>query len=94
VPPSGASIFRGDKIPAFKGDLLVTTLRSEHLHRVIFDKAPPHRIIGHEVYFRKTYGRLRGGLTGPDGAFYVLTGNCDSITTCPVPDRLLRVHAP
>jgi glucose/arabinose dehydrogenase len=95
VPPSGGSIYRGGAIPAFRGNLLFTTLRSEHLHRVVFDAS--HRVTSHEVYLSGRpptgYGRLRGGETGPDGWFYVLTGNCDVIGTCGAPDRVLRVGA-
>ena len=45
MPPGGAALYTGNAIPEWKGSLLVGTLGSRHLHRVVFDRAgsPPRR---------------------------------------------------
>ncbi|NUO52676.1 MAG: PQQ-dependent sugar dehydrogenase, partial [Polyangiaceae bacterium] len=37
LPPGGASFFRGDAISGWNGSLLISSLRGEHLQRVVFD---------------------------------------------------------
>ncbi len=96
APPGGAVFYRGDRIAAWKNSLLVATLKSKHLHRVVFDTSFA-RVIHHEVYFEgeppRGYGRLRDVVTGPDGAVYVTTSNCDDRGTCPADkDRILRIN--
>ncbi|HYH95898.1 PQQ-dependent sugar dehydrogenase, partial [Hyalangium sp.] len=59
MPPGGASLYTGDAIPEWKGSLLIGTLGSSHLHRVVFDAQDPLRVAQHEVYLRNTHGRLR-----------------------------------
>ncbi|APR81479.1 Hypothetical protein A7982_06828 [Minicystis rosea] len=96
VPPGGAAIYRGRAIPEWRGSLLIGTLRSEHLHRVVIDPREPHRITRHEVYFQGNpphgFGRLREVVMGPDGELYVTTSNCDGRGLCPPErDRILRI---
>ncbi|WP_224368938.1 PQQ-dependent sugar dehydrogenase [Hyalangium versicolor] len=92
MPPGGASIYTGDAISEWKGSLLVGTLGSRHLHRVVFDAQEPRRVAKHEVYLRDTYGRLRDVLMGPDGHLYVTTSNCDGRGDCgPRKDLILRL---
>lgn len=92
VPPGGAAIYTGNAIPEWKGSLLIGTLGSRHLHRVIFDPNDPHRLQGHEVYFQNTLGRLRDVVMGPDGELYVTTSNCDGRGNCPSDkDKILRI---
>jgi glucose/arabinose dehydrogenase len=81
-PPGGAAIYTGDSIAEWKGSLLVGTLGSRHLHRVVFDTQDPRRVAKHEVYLRDTYGRLRDVLMGPDGNLYITTSNCDGRGDC------------
>lgn len=95
-PPGGAAIYTGDAISAWRGDLLIGTLASKHLHRVVFDRERPDRVRAHEVYLYGDpptgYGRLREVMMGPDGDLYVTTSNCDGRGVCPVDgDRILRV---
>jgi glucose/arabinose dehydrogenase len=92
MPPGGAALYTGDAISEWKGSLLVGTLGSTHLHRVVFDTQEPRRVAQHEVYLRNTHGRLRDVLMGPDGHLYVTTSNCDGRGDCgPRKDLILRL---
>jgi glucose/arabinose dehydrogenase len=94
VPPGGAAIYRGSAIPEWRGSLLIGTLGSAHLHRVVLTHDSPPRLERHEVYFRNQLGRLREVIAGPDGALYVTTSNCDGRGECPPDkDKLLRIVA-
>ncbi|KFE60808.1 PQQ-dependent sugar dehydrogenase [Hyalangium minutum] len=93
MPPGGASLYTGDAIPEWKGSLLIGTLGSQHLHRVMFDAKDPRVVAKHEVYLRDTHGRLRDVLMGPDGHLYVTTSNCDGRGDCGASkDRILRLR--
>jgi len=94
VPPGGAAIYTGSKIPAWKGSLLVGVLGAKHLHRVAIDAKG--KLLDHEAYLRgdppNGYGRLREVEMGPDGALYVTTSNCDGRGKCPKDkDYILRI---
>jgi glucose/arabinose dehydrogenase len=92
VPPGGAAIYTGNTILEWKGNLIVGTLGSRHLHRVVFDLANPRRVRLHEVYFQNQLGRLREVAMGPDGQLYVTTSNCDGRGECPPQkDKILRI---
>jgi aldose sugar dehydrogenase len=77
IAPSGITFVTGDSISGLKGDLLVATLRGEHLRRIIFEPrpsgAPPHE----EQLFTGQFGRLRDVVQGPDGLVYFCTSNRD-----------------
>lgn len=98
-PPGGGVLYRGDAIPAWKGSFLVGSLKGEHLARIAFDPAR-RRATMQEVYLRGPrgkggYGRLRDVVTGPDGAVYVTTSNCDGRGECPVgKDAILKITGP
>jgi glucose/arabinose dehydrogenase len=92
TPPGGAAVYTGDAIPEWKGSLMVATLRSEHLHRIVFDPRSPQQVQSHEVYLQGTQGRLREAIMGPDGELYITTSNCDGRGSCPpARDKILRV---
>jgi glucose/arabinose dehydrogenase len=95
VPPGGAAIYTGSAISEWRNSLLIGTLGSRHLHRVVFEPGSK-RVRLHEVYFRGDppggYGRLRETIMGPDGQLYVTTSNCDGRGQCPADkDKILRI---
>jgi glucose/arabinose dehydrogenase len=77
VAPSGASFYTGATMPTLRSNLLVATLRGQHLLRVRFDPADPRRVLGTERLLEGRFGRLRDVITGPDGALYFSTSNRD-----------------
>lgn len=92
LPPGGATIYTGNSIPEWKGSLIIATLRSEHLQRVVFNPQSPQQVERHEVYLQGKYGRLREAIMGPDGELYVTTSNCDGRGNCPSQqDKILRI---
>jgi aldose sugar dehydrogenase len=94
TPPGGAAIYRGSAISEWNGNLLIGTLGSRHLHRVVFGEGG-REVVRHERYLfgGAGYGRLREVVMGPDGHLYVTTSNCDGRGDCPADkDRILRVR--
>ncbi len=90
VPPGGLAVYRGKAIPQWRGSVLVASLRSEHLHRLVLSK--DGSVAAHEVYFRGTYGRLREIAMTPSGELWVSTSNCDGRGKCgPQKDQILRI---
>ncbi|MEW6056275.1 MAG: PQQ-dependent sugar dehydrogenase [Bdellovibrionota bacterium] len=98
TPPGAMVLYRGNAIPDWQGNLIVTTLGSKHLHRIILEtQTDSVRIAGHEVYLEgdppRGFGRLRDVVNGPDGFLYVTTSNCDGRGTCPAEkDRILKLN--
>ena len=68
IAPSGIALYRGNRYPAWSGNLLVAGLAGQQLRRLVLDG---ERITHQEVLF-KSYGRVRAVTTGPDGLLYVL----------------------
>jgi glucose/arabinose dehydrogenase len=92
VPPGGAAIYTGNAIPEWQGSLIIATLGSEHLHRVVFDPQSLGSVQSHEVYLQNEFGRLREAIASPDGELYITTSNCDGRGTCPPEqDKILRI---
>jgi glucose/arabinose dehydrogenase len=96
VPPGGATFYTSTAIPQWTGNFFFTSLRAEHLQRVVLD-ASRKRVIAIERLFEKApdsgvYGRLRDVIEGPDGALYVTTSNRDGRgSPASDDDRILRI---
>jgi glucose/arabinose dehydrogenase len=93
APPGGLLVVRGGLVPDWNGSILIATLGSRHLHRVVLDTTGPAlKMTSHEVYLDQTYGRLRDVVQAPDGAILVTTSNCDGRGTCGAEgDAILRI---
>lgn len=93
TPTAGVAVFRGDAISGWEGSVLVATLGSRLLQRLVFDG---ERVRRHEVYFPgdppEGLGRLREAILGPDGHLYLTTSNCDGRGRChSEKDKILRI---
>ena len=89
LPPGGAVVYRGSAIPEFRGNVLITGLGAEHLHRIVLKDGS---VAAHEVYFRQKLGRLREIAMTPSGELWMTTSNCDGRGECgPEKDRILRI---
>ncbi len=65
--PSGLTVVTGDKYPAWKGDLLMGSMRFKYLNRVDLNGNVP----GEQEALLKNIGRVRFVEMGPDGFVYV-----------------------
>ncbi len=88
---SGADFYDSDRIPGWRGSLLVTSLTGATLWRITLSP-DGRRAVGREALFRGEYGRLRDVLVGPDGAVYIATSNRDGRgRPASDDDRILRI---
>ncbi|MDO9375504.1 MAG: PQQ-dependent sugar dehydrogenase [Ferruginibacter sp.] len=71
IGPSGMAFVQGDRYKAWKGDLLVGSLRFKYLNRC---KIKNGKIVGEELLF-KNIGRLRDVRMAPDGYIYIAVEN-------------------
>jgi glucose/arabinose dehydrogenase len=91
IAPSGASFYRGQRLPQFANNLFVATLRGMHLLRVTVDTSA-RRVTAQERLLDGTYGRLRDVVSGPDGYLYFCTNNRDGRgTPMSGDDRVMRI---
>lgn len=70
IAPSGMAFYTGERIPGWKGSLLVGALAGEMLVRLELDGrrvVREHRLLEDEI------GRIRDVREGPDGLVYLLT---------------------
>lgn len=89
IAPSGASFYRGQRFPAFSGNLFVATLRGAHLLRLRLDG---RQIVAQERLLDGRYGRIRDVVPGPDGFLYICTNNRDGRgSPAAADDRILRL---
>jgi glucose/arabinose dehydrogenase len=91
IAPSGASFYRGQRLPLFANNFFVATLRGTHLLRLTVDTST-RRVTAQERLLEDTFGRLRDVVSGPDGYLYFCTNNRDGRgTPTSSDDRVLRI---
>jgi glucose/arabinose dehydrogenase len=84
IAPSGLAMYRGDKFPAWKGDLFVGSLAFKHLRRVHLDERGDVAV--QEQFLNDLHWRIRDVRAAPDGYLYVCTDEDDG--------RVLRLEPP
>jgi glucose/arabinose dehydrogenase len=70
IAPSGLAFYMSDRIPEWKGSLLVGALRGQALHRLVLDG---EKVVGEEVLLADQGERIRDVTVGPDGTVWLLT---------------------
>jgi aldose sugar dehydrogenase len=86
IAPSGLALYRGDKFPAWQGDLIVGALAFKQLRRIDLDSQG--QVLGQEVLQTNLDERIRDVRCGPDGYLYVTTDYAASGATT---GRVLRI---
>lgn len=69
IAPSGFAVYRGNRIPEWRGDLFAGALAGQHLRRMIVEDG---EIVSQEVLLENTLGRIRDVREGPDGHLWLL----------------------
>jgi aldose sugar dehydrogenase len=75
IAPSGLAMYRGDKFPAWDGDLFVGALAFKHLRRVHLDAHG--NVLDQEELLNDLHWRIRDVRAAPDGYLYVCTDEAD-----------------
>jgi aldose sugar dehydrogenase len=75
IAPSGLAIYRGDKFPAWQGDLFVGALAFKHLRRLHLDARG--NVVQQEELLNDLNSRIRDVRVAPDGFLYVCTDEDD-----------------
>jgi glucose/arabinose dehydrogenase len=75
IAPSGLAMYRGEKFPAWKGDLFVGALAFKHLRRVHLDERG--NVMNQEELLNDLHRRIRDVRAAPDGYLYVSTDEAD-----------------
>lgn len=70
IAPSGMAFYSHDRVPAWKGNLFVASLKFGQLSRLVLDG---ETVTGEERLLEGFNRRLRDVRQGPDGALYLLT---------------------
>ncbi|MGH7508388.1 MAG: PQQ-dependent sugar dehydrogenase [Gemmatimonadales bacterium] len=70
IAPSGAQFYTGEAFPAWRGSLLVGSLKDKKLVRLTLEN---ERVTGEEHLLADRGQRVRDVRQGPDGALYVVT---------------------
>ena len=74
IAPSGMTFYRGDRIPDWRGNLFVGSLKFELLVRLEIDG---DQVVNEERLLIGTFGRIRDVREGLDGLLYLLTDEKD-----------------
>lgn len=77
IAPSGTAVYRGDKFPAWEGDILVGALAFTHLRRVDIDANG--NVAGESQMLTELGHRIRDVRVSPDGYVYVTTDADDGL---------------
>jgi glucose/arabinose dehydrogenase len=80
IAPSGMVFYRGDRIPEWDGSILVGSMVSRSLVRLVLEDG---RVAREERYLSDLSERIRDVQQGPDGTLYVITDSSNG--------RILRV---
>jgi glucose/arabinose dehydrogenase len=75
IAPSGLAMYRGDKFPAWKGDLFAGALAFKHLRRIHLDERG--NVVDQEQLLNDLHWRIRDVRAAPDGFLYVCTDETD-----------------
>ena len=93
IAPSGATFVKRSG-SRWTGDLLIATLRGEHLRRVTINR-DADQVTRDDAMFQGRFGRLRQVVEGPDGGIYLLTNNTDGRgSPGDDDDRIIRIEPP
>lgn len=74
IAPSGMAFYRGDRFPAWRGDLFIGSLKFRLLVRLRLDGMT---VVDEERLLQGELGRIRDVRNGPDGYLYLLTDESD-----------------
>jgi aldose sugar dehydrogenase len=75
IAPSGLALYRGDKFPAWQGDLFAGALALRHLRRIHLDDKG--NVVDQEQLLNDLGWRIRDVRAPPDGYLYVCTDEDD-----------------
>jgi glucose/arabinose dehydrogenase len=75
IAPSGLAMYRGDKFPAWQGDLFAGALAFKHLRRIHLDDRG--NVVDQEQLLNDLHWRIRDVRAPPDGYLYVCTDETD-----------------
>lgn len=70
IAPAGMAFYTGSRIPAWRGNLFVGSLKFGTLHRVVLDGT---RVIRQEQMLKEIGDNIRDVRDGPDGLLYIAT---------------------
>jgi glucose/arabinose dehydrogenase len=70
IAPSGLALYRGDRFPAWRGDLFVGALVDREVRRLDLEDGT---IVGEQRLFGELAERIRDVRSAPDGFLYLLT---------------------
>ncbi|UZR98736.1 PQQ-dependent sugar dehydrogenase [Chondrinema litorale] len=76
IAPSGIAYYNHDQIPEWKNSIIVGALKGRSVRVLKLDEEGKH-VINHEIYFQKTFGRIRDICVSPEGDVYLATSNQD-----------------
>ena len=77
IAPSGAAAYMGSYDP-WRNSVFVAALKGEQLRRIALTESSAGVVATRdEIWFNRTFGRLRAVAMGPDGSVYFTTSNRD-----------------